>query len=98
MMGASGKREKNGEEGSEIGSQRAKCIGRPNVICDIGDCSAAFFPVFFAASFRLSRCETRYLACNKIEPFEKAARTFGSSYFHGFHIGMERGRASKQYR
>jgi len=44
----------------------------------------AFFPVFSQARFA---AETRYLARNKIEPFEKAARTFGSSYFHGFHAG-----------
>lgn len=49
--------------GPEIGSQRAKCIGRPNVICDTGDCPLVFFPRFFrslvsaalAAKFDISR-------------------------------------------
>lgn len=50
-MGASAGSERDGEEGSEIGSQRAKCIGRPNVICDTGDCSAVFFPVFSQPRF-----------------------------------------------
>lgn len=41
-------------ERPEIGSQRAKCIGRPNVICDTGRLPARlFFPRFFAGSFRL---------------------------------------------
>lgn len=68
--------------------------GRPNVICDTGDCPPAFFPVFSQARFGCSCCEIRYLARNKIEPFEKEVRTFGSSYFHGFHVG-ERGRGEQ---
>lgn len=48
-----------------------------------------FFPVFSQARFGCSCCEIRYLARNKIEPFEKEVRTFGSSYFHGSHVGSE---------
>lgn len=55
--------EEQREEESEIGSQRAKCIGRPNVICDTGRLPACLFPRFFAGSFRLSCAAKLDISC-----------------------------------
>ena len=80
-------RERKGEP--EIGSQRAKCIGRPNVICDTRDCPFAFFPVFFTGSFGLLLLRNLISRAIKSKPFEKEVHTFGSNYFHSFHAGSK---------